>query len=85
MGRPVTIVEVIKVAAQTLVEHARSAKGKTAVGANGEPGRDDGPGLGWTIELKLVVGCDIASTALLIFYDAIFQRDGQCTGFRATL
>ncbi len=64
LSSPRSVVEVVEVAAQALVEDAGSPKSKGAVCAVGETSGVNSASLGWGIELELVVGSNVASASL---------------------
>jgi hypothetical protein len=74
------VVEVVEVTAQALVEDGRGADGKSAVAADGETRGVDGTGLGRLVELELVVGSNVTSTALVVSQDTVVKSDSQDLG-----
>jgi len=64
LSRPFSVVKVVEVTAQALVEDVGSTKGKSAVTAGSEAGGEFSTSLGWSIELELEVGGNIPSASL---------------------
>lgn len=75
MRGPLTVIQIVEVAAQALVEDVGSAEGKGSIVAGGEASSVDCSGLGWAVELELVVGGDISCSSLGILQFAIGQSD----------
>lgn len=76
---PRPIIEVVKGPAKTLVKHVGGTESEGTIVADREPSGDDGACLRRSIKLKLVVGCNVPSTALLVFEDTIFEGDSKRT------
>lgn len=74
---PVTVVQVVEVTRETLVERRRFAQSQGAVLAKREAAGDEGTGLGRTVELELVVGCNISSPVLRIDDGSISQTNNE--------
>ena len=75
---PFTVVEIVEIAAETLVEGRRAAERQTAITADAEAGGVDCTGLWWGVELELIVGCNVTSATLVVLEHAIV--DGQLKG-----
>ena len=73
LSGPFAVVEIVEVAAEALPEDVGAAQSQAAVAADGEASSVDGAGLGWLIELELVVGGNVASTADSIGQDAVAE------------
>lgn len=71
LSSPVAVVEVVKAATEALVEDVGTSEGQAAVTAERKARGIDCTGLGWCIELKLEVGCNVASPTLGIFENAV--------------
>lgn len=66
---PVSVIEIVEITRQTLVEYCRASESETAVATVGEARGIDGTGLRWVIELELVIGSDVAGSTGLILQD----------------
>lgn len=75
MRSPVAVVEVVEGATEALPEDVRGPKSQAAVRTDGETGGVDGAGLGWLVELELVIGRDVAGAALRISQDTVAESD----------
>lgn len=75
--RPRAIVEVVEGAAKALVEDTGSTKRERTITANREASGNDGAGLRRSIELKLVVGGNVTSAAVLVFDDTILECNAK--------
>ena len=64
-------------AAEALVPDRGVTKRQASVLADAEACGPDGASLRWIIELKLLVRCNVACSALRICQDAIFQRNAE--------
>ena len=70
-------VEVVKVSTQTPPPSGVVAKGQSAITADRKAGSIDGAGLGWIVELKLLIACDVTSATLRVCEDTAFQGDAE--------
>jgi hypothetical protein len=75
LSRPVLIVQIVKAAAEALVEDVGAAEGERPVRAHRPAGRVDCTGLGWLVELELEVGRDVAGAADRVGQHATRQCD----------
>ena len=73
LSRPLAVVEIVEVAAEALPEDVGAAESQAAIAADGEAGGVDGAGLGWLVELELVVGGDVAGTANRVGQHAVAE------------
>jgi hypothetical protein len=64
--RPVSVIEVVEVSAQTLPPNSRATQGKAIVRADREAAGVNGACLGRVVELKLVVGGDVSRPTGLV-------------------
>lgn len=74
---PGAIVEIVKGTTEALIEDVGSTKRKRTVIANRETSSNDSTCLRRSIELELIVGGDVASTALLVFEHTILECNGK--------
>jgi hypothetical protein len=81
---PPAIVEVVEVAGLALVEDGRSAEGQGTIAALREASGVDGACLRGPVKLELVVGGDVASSALRILNDAVVEGGHQNAGSGAS-
>lgn len=77
LRRPRPIVEVEEATAEALVKHTCATQSKRTVVADREPGRDDGASLRRSIELELVVGCNVSRSTCLVLENTILKCDGK--------
>ena len=77
LGAGRLVVKVVKGTAQALVEDGRVAESESVVAANGPSGSVDSTSLDRAIELELVVGGNVTSTALIVGEDTADKLDGQ--------
>jgi hypothetical protein len=74
------VVEVVKVAAQALVEDGGTAKSERTVAASRPASSVDGTSLGRIVELELVVGGNVTSAVLGVHEDAVLEGDLKLGG-----
>jgi hypothetical protein len=74
---PLSIIQVVEVPAQALIEDVGAAEGKRAIVAGREATSEDGSSLGRGIELELEVGSNISRAALCVMQLAVGQSDDQ--------
>ncbi len=72
-------VDVVKLSTQTLPPDVLGTNGKSLVGAKGEASSIFSPSLGGSIELELVIGGDIASSASLVLQDTALESEAEGT------
>jgi hypothetical protein len=80
---PPAVVQVVEVAGLALVENRRAPEGNGAVAALGEASGVYGASLRGAVKLELVVGSDVASSALRILDDAVGEGRHENSGSRA--
>lgn len=66
MFSPVTVIEIVEVPAQALIEDGTASQGEGVVRAKRESRRVDSTSLWRVVELELVVCCDVARSACLV-------------------
>ncbi len=76
---PVAVVQIVEVTREALVESRRVTQCQDVVLAEGEAAGDEGTGLGRTIELELVVGCDIPSSVFCVVDRSVRQTNNEDT------
>lgn len=77
LRRPRSIIKIIEVTAEALIENIRATEGQRTVTASGEASGVDCSILGRGIKLELEVGSNVACTSLSVLEDAISEGDGE--------
>lgn len=75
-----SVVQVVEVTAQALVENVGATESQGAIRAHAEAGSVDGTGLSWLVELELVVGGNVTCSALAVEEDTIGQGQVEHAG-----
>lgn len=83
LSSPLAIVQVGESTSVARVEDSRGAKSERAVAQDREASSVDGTRLWWSIELELVVGCDVSSSLLGVGEDAVSKGDCEDTSLAA--
>jgi len=73
-------VDVVEGSTQALPPDVLCTNGKSVVGAEGEASSIDGSGLRGSIELELLIGGNVASSASLILQDTALKSEGEGAG-----
>ena len=81
---PPAVVQVVEVARLALVEDGRAAQRQGAVAALGEASCVYGAGLRGPVKLELVVGSDVAGSALRILEDTVGKSGHENSGSGAS-
>lgn len=82
LSGPVTVVEVVEVSAQALVEDVGATERKRAIATDRESGGEEGTSLRGSVKLELVVCGDVPGASLCVMKNAVgkSKRKGGVAG-----